>query len=206
MSIEIVPVVCGLLEENAYIVAVRGRQDCVIVDPGDDLEKLRRALGQRRLGAILLTHGHFDHTLAAGFLAEETGAQVYLAEGDVEMLDDPELNAFRLSMGDAEMKTVEVETQDYGDTLSVCGIEFEILPTPGHSRGSVCLYLKQEGILFSGDTLFRAGYGRMDLYGGDVRDMLNSLKRLFKLPPELTVYPGHGAPTTIGEERARYRL
>jgi len=80
------------------------------------------------------------------------------------------------------------------------------LPTPGHSRGSVSLYLEGEGILFSGDTLFRAGYGRMDLYGGDLSAMIRSLKRLFDLPDEVRVCPGHGEGTTIGEERVRYRL
>jgi glyoxylase-like metal-dependent hydrolase (beta-lactamase superfamily II) len=85
-------------------------------------------------------------------------------------------------------------------------MDFEVLHTPGHSRGSVCLYLPGEGALFSGDTLFRAGYGRLDLYGGKMGDMLRSLKALFRLPGDVKVYPGHGEATTIGEERARYRL
>ena len=81
-----------------------------------------------------------------------------------------------------------------------------MLHTPGHSRGSVCLYLEDEGELFSGDTLFEAGYGRVDLHGGDPRQMLSSLKALFALPGETRVWPGHGGPTTIARERARYRL
>ena len=85
-------------------------------------------------------------------------------------------------------------------------MDFAVLPTPGHSRGSVCLYLKDEGVLFSGDTLFRAGYGRLDLHGGKMGAMLRSLKVLFALPGDVKVYPGHGDATTIGEERARYRL
>ena len=80
------------------------------------------------------------------------------------------------------------------------------MPTPGHSRGSVCLYLRNEGLLFSGDTLFRAGYGRLDLHGGSVNDMIASLKALFQLPGETVVFPGHGDGTTIAEERTRYRL
>ena len=171
MSSQIQACPCGMIQANAYIVQAQGREDCVVIDPGDDYEKLRRALGDRRLGAILLTHGHFDHILGAGALAEATGAPVYV-----------------------------------GAALSVCGLDFDILPTPGHSKGSVCLYLKGEGALFSGDTLFRAGYGRLDLHGGDARAMLNSMKALFALPPETVVWPGHGDATTIGEERARYRL
>ena len=81
-----------------------------------------------------------------------------------------------------------------------------MLSTPGHSRGSVCLYLRDEGVLFSGDTLFQAGYGRLDLYGGDMNAMIASLKALFALPGNVRVYPGHGGETTIGAEKARYRL
>ena len=94
----------------------------------------------------------------------------------------------------------------FGDSLSACGLEFEILHTPGHSMGSVCLYLPSDGVLFSGDTLFEAGYGRMDLYGGSVDEMIRSLKRLFELPGETRVYPGHGGMTTIARERGRYRM
>lgn len=206
MSIQIQTVLCGIIQENAYIVSVEGREDCVVVDPGDDFEKLRRALGDRNLGAILLTHGHFDHILGAGALAETTGAPVYVGAQDVEMLNDAALNGYADLMGVRDMPGPELSARPFGATLSVCGLDFDILPTPGHSKGSVCLYLKGEGALFSGDTLFRAGYGRLDLHGGSVRAMRDSLNALFALPGEVAVYPGHGEATTIGEERARYRL
>ena len=206
MSIHIQACPCGMIQANAYIVQAQGREDCVVIDPGDDYEKLRRALGDRRLGAILLTHGHFDHILGAGALAKATGAPVYVGAEDVEMLNDAALNGYADLMGVRDMPGPALSARPFGAVLSVCGLDFDILPTPGHSKGSVCLYLKGDGALFSGDTLFRAGYGRMDLHGGDARAMLNSMKALFALPPETVVWPGHGDATTIGEERARYRL
>ena len=109
-------------------------------------------------------------------------------------------------MGGATMPGPVIRALPFGEKLSAAGMDFEILPTPGHSKGSVCLYLPAEGVLFSGDTLFLAGFGRMDLYGGSPMEMRESLKRLFALPPETRVYPGHGGETTIGAERSRYRL
>ena len=206
MSINIQAIPCGVFQENAYIVFREGRDDCVVVDPGDQYPKLKYAVGEKRVGAILLTHGHFDHILAVGEMARETGAPTYIAEGDMEMLNDPELNGYQSLMGRVQMEGPLLRAQPYGASLQVCGLDIRVLPTPGHSRGSVCLYLPGEAALFSGDTLFRAGYGRMDLHGGSVSDMRDSLMKLFQLPPQTRVYPGHGDPTTIGEERARYRL
>ena len=202
----ITPIPCGMIQANTYLVQAEGREDCAVIDPGDDYPKLKRALAGRRVGAILLTHGHFDHIQAAGLMAAESGAPVYAAAEDMEMLNDPRLNGFLDLMGVSRRTWQEIQAQPYGEALSVCGLDFQVLPTPGHSKGSVCLYLKDEAALFSGDTLFRGGYGRMDLYGGDSRALLDSLKRLFALPPGVAVYPGHGGATTIGEERARYRL
>ena len=206
MGIQITPVLCGMIQENAYIVAAPGRGDCVVVDPGDEYPKLKRAVGNRRVGAILLTHGHFDHIRAAGEMAADFGAPVYAAAGDMEMLNDANLNGYAGLMGVTEMDGPEIAAEPFGERLAVCGLDFAIIPTPGHSRGSVCLYLEDEGALFSGDTLFCCGYGRLDLHGGSSADMARSLKALFALPGGVRVYPGHGGATTIGEERARYSL
>ncbi len=205
MTIDIQRAVCGAYQENAYILRAVGRDDCVVVDPGDDLAQIERAVGGAKPGAILLTHGHFDHTLAAQPLAEKTGAPVYIHLDDIQMLNDPRLCSY--DSGVCRLPAPKgLAARPLGDRLSVCGIDFEILHTPGHSKGSVCLVLPGEGVLFSGDTLFRAGYGRMDLYGGSPEEMVRSLRRLFELPAETRVYPGHGEATTIGAERARYRL
>ena len=206
MRIAIQPVSCGMIQENAYIVSAEGRADCVVVDPGDEAPKLKRMLGERRVGAILLTHGHFDHIMAAGALAADFDAPVYVGAEDAEMLNDASINGYADLMGVNRSDWPAITSKPYGESLSVCGLDFDVIPTPGHSKGSVCLYLKDGGALFSGDTLFRAGYGRLDLHGGNVNDMIRSLKTVFALPGEVKVWPGHGEGTTIGEERARYRL
>ena len=206
MAIEIKNVVCGGIGENAWIVRAGGRDDCVVVDPGDEYPKLARAIGGLRVAAILLTHGHFDHIMAAGELQRASGAPAYVSAGDAEMLDDPRKNGLLSLMGEAAMTGPAISASTFDETLSVAGLDFDILPTPGHSKGSVCLYLESEGTLFSGDTMFQAGFGRMDLYGGSPLQMRDSLKRLFALPGEVRVFPGHGGTTTIGAERSRYRL
>ena len=206
MAIQIKPILCGNIQEVAYLVYDDARTDCVLVDPGDDYAALKSALSGKTLSAMLLTHGHFDHILAAGRLQQDTGAPVYVAEADAPMLNDPAINGLQFLMGISAMTGPAISPTLYDDALSVAGLDFDILPTPGHSKGSVCLYLKDAGELFSGDTLFEAGYGRVDLHGGDPRQMLSSLKALFALPGETRVWPGHGGPTTIARERARYRL
>lgn len=205
MAINILTLCCGPYQENAYLAWADGREDCVLVDPGGDLPALRRAIGERRLAAILLTHGHFDHILAAKPLADAFGAPVYIHADDAEMLNDPEKDAYDAYAADLPQPT-DLAAAPFGEELSAAGMDFEILHTPGHSKGSACLYLPAERVLFSGDTLFQAGFGRMDLYGGSPMQMRDSLKKLFALPGDVAVYPGHGGTTTIGAEKGRYRL
>ena len=206
MPIQIQSVCCGEIGENAWIVWREDRDDCVVIDPGDEYMKLKRAIGDKKVAAILLTHGHFDHIMAVGEMAAQTHAPVYVGAQDMEMLNDPVLNGRAGLMGVMRMDGPAIDAQPFGAKLSAAGLDFEILPTPGHSKGSVCLYLPDENVLFSGDTLFMAGFGRMDLHGSSPMHMRDSLRQLFALPPGVRVCPGHGMSTTIGDERSRYRL
>ena len=139
------------------------------------------------LEAILLTHAHFDHIGALKNLRAATNARVYIGEADK---DDPSRMCHDL--------LTYTDTYRDGDFVTAGGLRFQVLATPGHTPGSVCLLC--ENVLFSGDTLFAGSYGRTDFLGGSSRDMAASLKRLSKLPPETRVLPGHGASSTIEEE------
>lgn len=209
LSIDSIRVIhCGSLQQNAYLVCPEGREDAFVVDPGDGLHPLMIGIqaSKRSLAAILLTHGHFDHILAAQSLSDLHDAKVYIHAGDSEMLDDPEKSAYMPSL--CQLEPPEgLEREHYGEAIEVCGVTLKVLHTPGHSKGSVCLYEPEGGILFAGDTLFRAGYGRTDLHGGDEMQLVRSLRKLLTtLPEETIVLSGHGNETTIGLERRRYGL
>ena len=176
-------VVCGDIQENAYVVSLPCREDCVVIDPGDEYPKLRRALGVLRVAAILLTHGHFDHIMAVGEMARAYGAPVYIASADMEMLNDPGLNGRANLMGVNRMGGPEIQAQPYDGAISAAGMVFSVLPTPGHSRGSVCLYEEYEAVLFSGDTLFEGGFGRvsgratLEMWDYNIYDYLPNIKQ-----------------------------
>ena len=207
MNYEIRPVLCGAYQENAYLLLPEGRGDMVVIDPGDDDPALARAVeaSGRALGAILLTHGHFDHLLGAVKLMEETGVKAYIHPNDVELLCNPEINAYD-SFCATRPNPERFDAEALGDSVAICGMNFRVLHTPGHTKGSVCFYDEENGILFSGDTLFHAGFGRIDMYGGSAKGMRASMRALFALPGDTRVYSGHGPATTIATERGRYYL
>ena len=198
-------VVCGALEENAYVVENEGRAGAFLIDPGDDYAALMRALSGRKLEAICLTHAHYDHLLAAPGLIADTGAKLYAGAKDMPALNDARLNLYAPEWSRLPAPQ-GLKAIAYGEELEVCGVRLQVIPTPGHTPGGICLYAKDEGVLFSGDTLFCAGYGRVDFPGSNAADMRASLLKLFALPGETRVLPGHGEETTIARERARYGL
>lgn len=203
MKYTIQTIVCGAYQENAYLLCAE--DGCILIDPGDDLPRLQAALQGKTLRAILLTHGHFDHMLSAQPLEKSFGAPVYAHPSELEMLSSVHLSAYD-SMNASQPCPKAFSARALSDSFAVCGIRFDVLHTPGHTGGSVCFYDGENGILFSGDTLFSGGFGRMDLPTGSPKQMRVSLKKLLDLPVGTRVLCGHGSETTIANERARYRL
>ena len=196
----------GPLGTNCYLI-MSEKRSIALVDPGADPERIIQTIED--LGSapsmILLTHAHYDHMLAAPGLIADTGAKLYASAKDIPALNDARLNLYNAAWSRLPAPQ-GLKALAYGETLTVCGVKLDVLPTPGHTPGGVCLYAKDEGVLFSGDTLFCAGYGRVDFPGSSAADMRRSLLKLFELPGETRVLPGHGEETTIARERARYQL
>lgn len=200
-------IVCGMLGENAYLVFDEDRQDALIIDPGDGLPSIRAALEAcgRQLTYIVLTHGHFDHMLSAGRLREETGARLLIGARDAAYLKEAQLNMFDMHVARLSFEPCDADQWLDEGPIEVAGLPFDVLLTPGHTPGGLCLMHRGARALFTGDTLFAAGFGRIDLPGGNVDEMRRSLKRLLSLPDDLTAYPGHGASENLGEIKGAWR-
>ena len=179
----------GLLGTCCYILWQDGREDCIVIDPGADADSIRKACGDRRIAAILLTHGHFDHMAAVESLMEESTALV-IHKADAAMLGDPETNVSWM-IGCRVICPAATHLVDEGDTVDYAGIALKVLHTPGHTPGSVCYEAGEH--LFTGDTLFDHGYGRTDLPGGDGAAMMASLNRVMPMMQDHQIYAGHGS-------------
>ena len=179
----------GHLATNCYVVTDEDSLLCAVIDPGDESGTILDYLEDNKLQckAILLTHGHFDHTGAVAAVMEETGAELYMHLNDCgewpNKFDAPDGTHF----------------YDDGDSVTVGALRFNVIATPGHTPGGVTLQCGDA--LFTGDTLFRDTCGRTDLEGGDTQTILRSLRRIAMLPGEYDVYPGHMEPTTLDRER-----
>lgn len=192
----------GPVATNCYLAGIAGREDVVIIDPGDNAQRIVSTLQQlgKKPAAILLTHGHFDHIRAAEALKKQYQIPVYAHEKEVELAADPELNGGRLF--GLPGSVIADRTVTDNETLTLAGMTFHVLYTPGHTIGGVCYYLPDAGILFSGDTLFAHSIGRTDLPTGSQRALVRSVReKLMTLPDAVQVYPGHDASTTIEEEK-----
>ena len=193
----------GPVAENCYVARREGADRGLIVDPGEEAERILGAVEELGIGvdAILLTHTHFDHIGAVAPVARATGAPVYCPEIEVPVLADINSYVPWPEFGPYESHEAD-ETVAGGEHLELAGLGIDVLFTPGHSPGHVTYAIPDEQALFSGDVLFRGSVGRVDLPGGDWPTLLESLRRLVDgYPEQTTVYPGHMGITTLGAER-----
>jgi glyoxylase-like metal-dependent hydrolase (beta-lactamase superfamily II) len=195
----------GPLAENCFVVRAKGSDRAVMIDPGEEPERLLEALdtlGVNTVEAILLTHTHFDHIGAVAPVARATKAPVYCPELETPVLAD--IMAFVPWPGFGPYESYQADqTVKGGEALELAGVTFDVVFTPGHSPGHVTYSARNENALLSGDVLFAGSVGRVDLPGGDWPTLLASIDTLVSsFPPETSVYPGHGPITTLARERA----
>ncbi len=195
---QIVSLTLGPLGTNCYIVSAEGSSDAVVIDPGANADRIRAALGSKQVAAVLLTHGHFDHT---GALSAFAGRPIYVHSLDAPMLNDPHLSVADL-VHDRKPRPAATDFVEDGTVLSLAGLDIHVLHTPGHTRGSVAYQIGDA--LFTGDTMFQGSYGRTDFPGGSWEEEMNSIRRLLALPGDHPVYPGHGPRTALSAERPVY--
>jgi hydroxyacylglutathione hydrolase len=194
----------GPVAENTYIFRREDSDRALIVDPGEEPDRLLAAIDELgvTLDGILLTHTHFDHVGAVAPVAKATGAEVWVPEIEKVVLDD--IMAFVPWPGFGPFESYDAEhTLSGGEKLELAGFDIDVLFTPGHSPGHVTFSIPDESAVFSGDVLFEGSVGRTDLPGGDWGTLLESIRGLVEvLPEETTVYPGHMGITSLGAERA----
>ena len=201
---EILPV--GMLVCNCSVLGDEDTREAVVIDPGDEVEKILGVLTRHNLKTkyIVATHAHLDHVGGIEQLQRATGAAVLMHEADLPLYDNLGMQAEMLGMSPPGIVEVDRFLNE-GDTLACGSMTLEVLHTPGHSPGGLSLHLAGDrGRLFSGDTLLQGSIGRTDLWGGSYEDILRSIRtRLLIFPDDTPVFPGHGPATTIGDERAR---
>ena len=178
----------GPIGTCCYLLSQEDRQDCLVIDPGAEPERIRKAAGGKTIAAILLTHGHFDHIGAVSALMTE-GCRLVIHRLDAPYLSDPVLNAGKSLTGCSITAPPPTDTVGEGDRITLAGLEIRVLHTPGHTPGSCCYLIGDH--LFTGDTLFEHGWGRTDLPGGNEREMMASLQRLIPLSRTYPIHPGH---------------
>ena len=191
----------GPMATNAYV--IHENKKALVIDPGGDFDKLEAYLKERDLHvlAVLLTHAHFDHIGAVDAVREAYDAPVYIHEEEAEWLGDPQKNGSGL-FGLGEITAGPADHYFEIGQTDIGGFPFEVRHTPGHSPGSVSLVFRNQRLTIAGDTLFQGGIGRTDLPGGSREVLDRSIKeQLFSLRNDMRIFPGHGMPTTIGEER-----
>jgi hydroxyacylglutathione hydrolase len=193
----------GPLQCNCSVLGDETSLEAIVVDPGDDIPSILSVLDKHNLTVkqIVITHAHIDHIAGAQRLKRVTGAPILYNENDLPLVEMMGTQASWLGVLTPEVPPPD-DTLDDGKRIAIIGLTGSILHTPGHTQGSVCLYLPDQSLLLAGDTLFNGSVGRTDLPGGNTRQLIASIHtRLLVLPDEVTVIPGHGPSTTIGTER-----
>ena len=198
--------ILGGYQTNCYILRKDdSAKDCLIIDPGLEAAELIEFLDEQKLNpvAVVLTHGHIDHIAGLAELRSRFGKiKVYIHNHDAEMLTEPNINLSTMS-GIAFVTDAEDVSLKERDVIDLAGVKLLVLHTPGHTPGGISLYSKDAGVVFVGDTLFAESIGRTDFPGGSMSQLLNNVReKLFTLPDDTEVYPGHGPATTIGAEKA----
>ncbi len=191
----------GAWESNCYIIGCGVTKEGAVVDPGADAKKILNRVKKLglQINKIILTHGHPDHLSALAEVQQATGAKVLIHGDDAEMLVDARRNLSFYMGKSVELKEADVLLKD-GDTIQVGNITLEVIHTPGHTPGGICLKCARD-IVITGDTLFAGSVGRSDFPGGSHSQLIASIKsKLLKFPPDTKVYPGHGPASTIGAE------
>jgi glyoxylase-like metal-dependent hydrolase (beta-lactamase superfamily II) len=192
----------GLLQCNCTILGDETSREAIVVDPGYEIPRILTLLARHQLTVrqIVVTHAHIDHIASALALKQITGAPIMYNQADLPLVAMMDEQAGWIGVASPDVAPPDHSPAD-GEVLTVRGIETTVIHTPGHTEGSVSLYVPQAGLLLAGDTLFAGSVGRTDLPGGDFRKMLTSIReRLLPLPHATVVVPGHGPDTTIGEE------
>lgn len=200
---EIKRLILGIVRTNCYIVYTEDTNKAVVIDPAADSRKIIEELSALGVTpeAVLLTHGHFDHMLAAESLRKEYHIPVCVLQEDATLLKDPMLNCSEQFLHMSYGISADEELED-GQRLRFLDGTFTVIATPGHTAGSCCYYAEAEHVLFSGDTLFQESIGRTDLPTGGAAQLLASIReKLFVLPDQTVVLSGHGMETTIAEEK-----
>ncbi len=201
-NMKINQLVVGICQTNCYIVYNKDTKEAMIVDPGDQANDIimRCRMLEVIPKAILLTHGHFDHMMAAEKVKEEFNIPIYAAEKEVSLLADARANLSAMWARPVCIKP-DILVKE-GDELDICDFHITVIETPGHTVGGVCFYIPEEEVLLSGDTLFCGSFGRTDFPTGSMSVLARSIReKLFQLPDSTEVYPGHESSTTIGYEK-----
>lgn len=202
MTLEIARVTVGPLEVNCHIAGCPEHKVCAVIDPGDSSRRILAEVESRGWDVkyIINTHGHADHTGANAKIKEATGAPILIHKDDAAMATSAEMRDMAAYLGVGAPPEPDRLLED-GDVIELCPcVGFEVIHTPGHSPGGVCL--RSGDVLFTGDTLFKMSIGRSDLPGGDQAELMRSIRRkILALPGGVSVHPGHGEPTTVGFEK-----